>query len=66
LPEYRIYYERSSGRLEAGGRFTCVTDDEALERLASAKDLPAAGEVELWTGGRLVARVPADRLRRER
>jgi hypothetical protein len=54
VPDYRVYYIGESGHFVGRQEMTCPSDDVALER---AKQLAHGCAVELWEGGRLIARI---------
>jgi hypothetical protein len=57
VKNYRVYFAQEGGRLELGESFVCASDEEALARARQARPPPGC-VVELWEGGRLVARLP--------
>jgi hypothetical protein len=52
--QYRAYIVGSDGHLSGFEPLVCTSDDEAI---GAAKRLLNLGEVELWDGARLVARL---------
>jgi hypothetical protein len=55
MAEYRAYTIGSDGHFAGYEAFVCDDDATAIER---TKRLLGAGDIELWSGPRLVAKLP--------
>ncbi|MBR0695569.1 hypothetical protein [Bradyrhizobium lablabi] len=55
MAEYRAYLVSVDGHIVGFEPMVCVNDEEAIER---AGRLLEGGSIELWSGARLVIRLP--------
>jgi hypothetical protein len=61
MPEYRAYTIGPDGHIISSEPMICADDEEAIER---ARRLVEGHGIELWSGARLVARLPGRTSRR--
>ena len=54
MPEYRAFIVASDGRFSSVEPLVCSDDTDAIEK---ARRLVNGHDVELWSGGRLVAKI---------
>lgn len=55
MADYKLYFMTPDGHIQNAASFVCETDEEAL---LHAEDQRGDQAIELWTGARVVAKIP--------
>ena len=57
MADYRCYFVNSLDQIETAQSFDCTEDAEALLKAVELAELQSLG-VEIWSGARLIGRLP--------